>query len=125
MDVGAIAAAVAVIAGTGAVTGLGEKAALTLVGTIRARIRAVFGADARSVDALEQAQERPEDDDRIKDLAAALAWYARRDPEFAAELAGWTEKHAPPGSVTQQMIAGRDVYAAGRDMTVHQRPETP
>ncbi|WP_326824621.1 hypothetical protein [Streptosporangium sp. NBC_01756] len=123
MDVSAIAAAVAMIAGTGAVTGLGEKAALTLVETIRARIRSVFGADARSVDALEQAQEQPEDDGRIKELAAALAWHAQRDPQFAAELAGWAEKYASPGSVTQQMIAGRDIYAAGRDMTVHQRPE--
>ncbi|MEV8633803.1 tetratricopeptide repeat protein, partial [Streptosporangium sp. NPDC051023] len=122
MDVGATAAAVAIIAGTGAGTGLGEKAALTLVGTIRARIRAVFGADTRSVDVLEQVQEQPEDDNRIRVLAAALAWYAWRDPQFATELEGWTEKHAPPGSVIQQMIADRDIYVAGHDVYLNQTP---
>jgi hypothetical protein len=124
MDVGAIAATVALMAGTGAVQGIGEQAALTLVAKIRTRIRAVFGRDERSVDALERAVECPQDQDRVGELAAALAWYAQRDEGFAKELREWAGTYAPSGPVIQQIHAGRDAYTAGRDMTVQQRSET-
>jgi hypothetical protein len=124
MDVGAVAAAVALMAGTGAVQGIGEQTALAVVARIRARIRAVFGRDERSVDALERAVECPQDQDRVGELAAALAWYAQRDEGFAEELREWAATYAPSGPVNQQVHAGRDAYTAGRDMTVQQRPET-
>src|SRR6266851_3225708 len=55
----------------------------------------------------------------VAELAAALAWYARRDAEFARELAGWAAQ-AGVGGVTQRVEAGRDAYTAGRDQTVVQ-----
>ena len=83
---------------------------------IVARVRKVFGADARSVDALEQAR-RDGGQTAVAELAAALAWYARRDDAFARELTGWAAQ-AGAGGVTQQVHAGRDAYTAGRDQTV-------
>ena len=83
-----------------------------------ARVRKVFGSDARSVDALDQAR----DDGRqaaVAELAAALTWYARRDEAFARELAGWAAQ-ADAVSVAQRVEAGRDAYTAGRDQTVLQ-----
>lgn len=110
------------MAATGAVSGLGESAALGVVARIRERVRGVFGSDARSVDALERAVADPSDE-RLEELASALAWYARRDEEFAGELAGWVREYAPAGPVVQNVRAGRDAYTAGRDMTVNQQPE--
>jgi len=51
------------------------------------------------------------------ELAAALAWYARRDQTFAHQLAAWAAQVGTSG-VTQQVRAGRDAYIAGRDQTV-------
>lgn len=108
--------AVAGLLAVGGVKELGEAAGGGLVAGILARVRAVFGSDARSVDALEQAR-RDGGRAAVAELAAALAWYARRDAEFARELAGWAAQ-AGAGSVTQQVKAGRDAYTAGRDQTV-------
>ena len=87
MDIAAVAQAVALMAATGAVSGLGESAAMGVVARVRDRVRAVFGGDARSVDALERAVGEPDDADRIRELAVALAWYGQRDEQFAGELA--------------------------------------
>jgi hypothetical protein len=122
VDVVAVSEAVALMAATGAVSGLGESGALGVVARIRDRVRGVFGSDARSADALERAVADP-CEGRVQELASALAWYARRDEEFAGELAGWAREYAPAGSVVQNVRAGRDAYTAGRDMTVTQRPE--
>jgi hypothetical protein len=123
VDVVTVSEAVALMAATGAVSGLGQSAALGVVARIRERVRAVFGGDARSTDALERAVEDPADEGRVRELAAALAWHSQRDEEFAGELAEWAREYAPAGSVTQNVRAGRDAYTAGRDVTVHQRPE--
>jgi hypothetical protein len=124
VDIAAVSLAVALMAATGAVAGLGESAALGVVARVRDRVRAVFGGDARSVDALERAVRKPDDADRIRELAAALAWYGQRDEQFAGELAEWARRYAPAGSVTQNVRVGRDAYVAGRDMTIH-RPRRP
>lgn len=119
MDIEAISSAVALMAATGAVSGLGEGAALDTVNRIRERIRLKFGGDPRSVEALEGAVADPS---RVQELASALAWYAQQDPAFRTELTGWAEQLAP--HVTQNVRAGRDAYTAAGDMTVHQRPDT-
>ncbi|MBO2448935.1 hypothetical protein J4573_17665 [Actinomadura barringtoniae] len=123
VDVTAMSEAVALMAATGAVSGLSESAALGVVERMRQRVRAVFGSDTRSVDVLEQAVREPSDEGRMRELTAALAWYAQRDEEFASDLAGWADEYMPAGSVVQNVRAGRDAYAAGRDMTVNQRPD--
>ncbi|MEV4836058.1 hypothetical protein AB0K05_16155 [Nonomuraea sp. NPDC049486] len=123
MDVAAMASAVALVAGTGAVQGLGESAALSLVAKIRERIRIVFGGDPRSADALERAVATPEDESALHELAEALRWYAERDRAFADEMAEWARQTASSGKFVQNVRAGRDAYTAGRDMTVQQRPD--
>ncbi|WP_433180657.1 hypothetical protein [Actinoallomurus sp. CA-150999] len=124
VDVASVSEAVALMAATGAVSGLGESAALGVVKRIRDRVREVFGSDARSVDTLERAVEDPGDEGRVGELASALAWYARRDEEFAGELVGWAREYGGAGAVVQNVRAGRDAYTAGRDMTVNQRPDS-
>lgn len=118
MDVVAVSETAARLLAAGGVKELGEAAGGGLVAGMVARVRKVFGSDARSVDALDQAR----DDGRqaaVAELAAALAWYARRDEAFARELAGWAAR-ADAGSVAQRVEAGRDAYTAGRDQTVLQ-----
>jgi hypothetical protein len=116
VDVVAVSEAVAGLLAVGAARELGQEAGGGVVAGMVARVRTVFGADARSVDALERAR-RDGGRAAVGELAAALAWYARRDEAFAGELAGWAAQ-AGAGSVTQQVEAGRDAYTAGRDQTV-------
>jgi hypothetical protein len=123
LDVIAVSEAVAGLLAAGGVKELGEAAGGGLVTGIMARVRKVFGSDARSVDALEQAR-RDGTQAAVAELASALAWYARRDAEFAQELAGWAAAQAGAGGVTQRVEAGRDAFAAGRDQTVvNYRPD--
>lgn len=119
MDVAGVSEAVASIAATGAIQGLSEDGARSLVERIRARITAAFTGDNRSTAALTDAVDDPEDPVRLARLADALAWYAEQDPDFGSELADWAGRHAPARAVNQRIEAGRDAYTAGRDMTVN------
>jgi hypothetical protein len=84
---------------------LGEAAGGGLAAGMVARVRKVFGSDARSVAALEQAR-RDGGRAAVAELAVALAWYARRDEAFARELAGWAAQ-VGAGDVKQRVEAGR------------------
>jgi hypothetical protein len=121
VDVAVVSEAVAGLLAAGGVKELGEAAGGGLVVGIVERVKKVFGSDARSADALERA--RQGEPGAVGELASALAWYARRDEAFAEELAAWAVQ-AGDGGVTQQIRAGRDAYAAGRDQTVvnYRRP---
>jgi hypothetical protein len=121
MDVTVVSEAVAGLLAAGGVKELGEAAGGGLVAGVIDRVRKVFGSDARSVDTLERAQR--DEPGAVGELAAALAWYARRDQAFAEELAAWAAQ-AGTGGVTQQVHAGRDAYVAGRDQAVtnYRRP---
>jgi hypothetical protein len=124
VDLVAVSEAVALMAATGAVSGVSESAALGVVAQIRERVRRVFDGDARAVDALARVMQQPDDRGRVLELAAALTWYGERDGGFAAQLTEWASTYAPAGSVTQNVRTGRDAYTAGRDLTVNLRPET-
>lgn len=93
----------------------GQAAESGLVPAIVGRVRAMFGSDERSVDALDRALRK--EPGAAEELASALAWFARRDQAFAYELAAWAAQ-APSDGITQHVRAGRDVYAAGRDQSV-------
>ena len=122
MDIVAVSQAVAGLLASGAAKELGQEAGGGLMAGIVARVRNVFGSDARSVDALEKAS-RDGTQAAVAELASALAWYARRDEAFARELAGWA-KQSGAGDVRQRVDAGRDAYTAGRDQTVvNYRPD--
>jgi hypothetical protein len=116
MDMVAVTEAVAGIVAAGGVKEVAESAGGGLVAGIVKRIRVVFGSDARSVDALQQAQQQATPD-TVRDLASALAWYAQRDEDFARELEGWAAS-AEPRAVSQQVFAGRDAYVSARDQTI-------
>jgi hypothetical protein len=108
--------AVAGMLAAGGVKELAEAAGGGLVAGIIARVRKVFGADARSVDALERAQR--DEPGAVAELASALAWYARQNQEFAQELAAWSAQAQTGGDVTQNFRSRRDIFAAGRDQTI-------
>jgi hypothetical protein len=116
VDVAVVSEAVAGLLAAGGVKELGEAAGGGLIAGIVGRVRKVFGSDARSVDALDQA--RAGEAGAVAELASALAWYARQNQAFAEELAGWAAQAGSVGGVTQQVRAGRDAYTAGRDQTV-------
>ena len=116
MDLVPVTEAVAGIVAAGGVKELAESAGGGLVGGIIRRIRSVFGSDARSMDALEQAQQQATPA-AVQNLALALAWYAQRDQEFARELEGWAAS-AKRGTVNQQVFAGRDAYVSARDQKI-------
>jgi hypothetical protein len=122
MDLVTVSEAVALMTATGAIQGLGEKAALDVVARFRERIRDAFHGDSRSTDALESAIHDSADEHRIRELASALTWHAGRNGQFADELAKWAGQYQTTGSVTQNVRAGRDAYTAGGDMTVNQTP---
>jgi hypothetical protein len=121
MDIAMVSETVAGLLATGGVKELGEAAGGGLVKGVVGRVRNVFGSDARSVDALERTQR--DEPGAVVELAAALAWYARRDQAFADELAEWAAR-AGGVKVIQQVRAGRHAYVAGRDQTVinYRRP---
>jgi hypothetical protein len=121
MDLTLAAMAVAKLLASGASKELGAEAGGGLVTGIIQRVRAVFGSDARSADALEHAQQNSSAA-AIQELSSALAWYAQRDQAFAADLMRWAAQ-APQARVTQEVHAGRDAYVAGRDQTIFKRPE--
>jgi hypothetical protein len=116
-----VSEAVAGLLAAGGVKELGEAAGGGLAAGVIERVKKVFGSDARSADTLERA--RQGEPGAVRELASALAWYARRDQVFAEELAAWAAQ-AGTGGVTQDIQAGRDAYAAGRDQTVvnYRRP---
>lgn len=116
MDVAVVSEAVAGLLAAGGVKELGEAAGGGLAAGIMTRVRKVFGSDARSAEALDRVQ-HDNSADAVRELASALAWYARRDEAFADELATWAAK--APGGVTQNVHAGRDAYTAAGDQTVN------
>ena len=115
MDAAVASEVVAGFLAAGGVKELGEAAGGGLVAGIIGRVRKVFGSDARATDALEQARQAGTDA-AVRELASALAWYARRDQAFAEELAAWADQ-AGTGGVTQTIAADHSV-AAGRDVTI-------
>jgi len=120
MDLILAATAVARLVASGAARQAGEEAGSGLVTGIVTRVRKLFGADARSVDALEQA--RGGSPAAVSELASALAWYAQRDQAFASELARWAaQAGSRSGGVTQHIYAGRDAYSAGGNQTIYRR----
>jgi hypothetical protein len=119
MDMVAVTEAVAGIVAAGGVKELAESAGGGLAGGIVKRIRAVFGSDARSVDALDRAQQHATAA-AVRDLASALAWYAQRDGEFAGELEGWAAS-TEARTVNQRVFAGRDAYVSAGDQTIEVR----
>jgi hypothetical protein len=122
MDLILAATTVARLLASGAARQAGEEAGSGLVTAIVTRVRKLFGADARSVDALELA--RGGSSAAVNELASALAWYAQRDQAFANELVRWAAKAGPrSGAVTQHIHAGRDAYTAGGDQTIYRRAD--
>ena len=116
MDVTAVSEAVAILVAAGGAKELAETAGGGLVAGITDRIRKVFGSDARSADALDRVQ-RDGGQAAVAELTSALAWYAERNQEFAAELAAWAKLGGSAG-LTQNIRAGRDAFVSGRDQTV-------
>jgi len=115
MDLVAASESVAALVASGAGKEIGDGVGRSLVTAVVAGVHKVFGSDRRSVDALEQASNTGSSA-AADEFAAALRWYAQRDPAFAADLVDWAERATP--AVSQEVHAGRDSFVAGRDQTV-------
>jgi hypothetical protein len=60
----------------------------------------------------------PADSDVVAQFRLAIRRALEADPALAAEVAAIVAEAAPKGPVGQQIVAGRDAYVAGRDMTI-------
>jgi hypothetical protein len=65
----------------------------------------------------------PDDSDVVAQFRLTIRRALEADPALAKEVAGIVAEAAPAGSVSQRVTAGRDAYAAGRDMTITRRPD--
>ena len=110
VDVAAVSETIAGMLAVGGLKELGEAAGDGLAARPAERVKILFGSDARSADALERA--RHGELGAVAELASALAWYARRDEAFAAELVTWAAQAGTRG-VTQRVQADRNADPAG------------
>jgi hypothetical protein len=67
--------------------------------------------------------DNPGDDDMAAQLRVAIRRALKEDPELAKDVAAIVAEAAPGAIVTQHVVAGRDAYTAGRDMTINRRPD--
>ena len=65
----------------------------------------------------------PDDEDMVVQLRLAIRRALQADPALAQEVAAIVQETTPSTPVSQHIVAGRDAYAAGRDMTVNRRPD--
>jgi hypothetical protein len=74
-------------------------------------------------DVVAEVVEYPDDDDVAVQLRLAIRRALKADPSLADEVAAIIAEAGPGATVTQHVVAGRDAYAAGRDMTINRRPD--
>jgi hypothetical protein len=60
----------------------------------------------------------PDDADVVAQFRLTIRRALEADPDLAKEIAAIVAEAAPTPSVSQHVVAGRDAYAAGRDMTI-------
>jgi hypothetical protein len=65
----------------------------------------------------------PDDGDVVAQFRLALRRALETDPALAQEVAAIVREAVPDSSVRQHVVAGRDAYVAGRDMTITRRPD--
>ncbi len=64
----------------------------------------------------------PDDSDVVAQFRLAIRRALEADSVLAEEVAAIVAEVAPGASVSQHVVAGRDAYTAGRDMTITRRP---
>ena len=65
----------------------------------------------------------PDDSDVVAQFRLAFRRALEADPALAGAVAAIVAEATPSSSVSQHVVAGRDAYTAGRDMTVNRRPD--
>jgi hypothetical protein len=65
----------------------------------------------------------PNDEDVVAQFRLTIRRALEADPGLAKEVAAIIVEASPGTSVSQHVVAGRDAYTAGRDMTITQRPD--
>ncbi len=64
----------------------------------------------------------PDDSDVVAQFRLAVRRALEKDPSLAAEVAAIVAEAGPGRQVNQRVVAGRDAYVAGRDMTITRQP---
>jgi hypothetical protein len=65
----------------------------------------------------------PDDEDVVAQFRLTIRRVLEADPALAKEVAAIVAEASPGTSVSQHVVAGRDAYAAGRDMTITRRQD--
>jgi hypothetical protein len=96
--------------------------------TIKAGVRLlqrVFGHKKEGEalpDVLADVLAHADDDDVIAQFRLTIRRALEADPALAREVAAIVAQAPSRATVSQHVVAGRDAYAAGRDMKINQRP---
>jgi hypothetical protein len=67
--------------------------------------------------------DHPDDGDVVAQFRLAIRRALEADPVMAEEIAAIVAEASTGTSVNQHVVAGRDAYTAGRDMTITRRPD--
>lgn len=97
--------------------------------TIKAGLRLlqrIFGyrkEDEALPDVVADVVAHPDDEDVVAQFRLTIRRVLEADPDLANEVAAIVAEASPGTSVSQHVVAGRDAYTAGRDMTITRQPE--
>ena len=95
--------------------------------TIKAGLRLLQGVFGRQrdgeplPDVVAEVVAHPDDSDVVAQFRLAFRRALEADPALAEAVAAIVAEAAPSTSVSQRVVAGRDAYTAGRDMTINRR----
>ena len=65
----------------------------------------------------------PDDEDVVAQFRLTIRRALQADPALAKEVAAIVAEASPRKSVSQHVVACRDAYTAGRDMTINRRQD--
>jgi hypothetical protein len=112
--------------GVAVLTKTRDELADATVGTGRRVLQRIFGrrdATGELPAVLAEVIENPGDADYLSALRLAIRKALELDSAMQAEVREIIDRARPIATVAQNVVAGRDAYTAGRDMTITRRPD--
>jgi hypothetical protein len=112
--------------GAAVLTRVRDELADATIGTGRRVLQRIFGRreDGEELPVvLAEVIENPGDADYLGALRLAIRKALESDAVMQAEVRGIIDAARPIVRVTQHVVAGRDAYVAGQDMTITPRPD--
>jgi hypothetical protein len=112
--------------GAAVLTKVKDELADATIGTGRRVLQRIFGrrdAEGELPPVMAEVIENPGDADYLGALRLAIRKALESDAVMQADVQEIIDGARPSISVTQHVVAGRDAYVAGRDMTITRRSD--